>query len=70
MLGGHVGDDLHYSPTAGYGGNPVSYESHLVPADRIAELLSVAGFTVTALLEQPNDGERRNAILIAEKATA
>jgi SAM-dependent methyltransferase len=67
MLGGHVGPDLHYSPTQGYGGNPVSYESHLVPADRIAELLAAAGFTVTSRLDQPHDGERRHAVLIAEK---
>ncbi len=67
MLGSHVGPDLHYSPTQAYGGNPVSYESHLVPADRIAELLVAAGFAVTARLDQPNDGERRHAILIAEK---
>ena len=67
MLAGHVGPDLHYSPTQAYGGNPVSYESHLVPADRIADLLAAAGFTVTSRLDQPNDGERRKAILIAEK---
>lgn len=70
LLGGHVGDDLHYSPTEAYGGNPVSYESHLIPLARIAELLTAAGFTVTAKLDQPGDREDRgHAILIATKAT-
>jgi SAM-dependent methyltransferase len=70
MLGSHVGDDLHYSPTQAYGGNPVSYESHLVPADRIADLLVAAGFTVTSKLEQPGDGTRSHAMFIAESAAA
>lgn len=65
MLGGHIGADEHYSPRQAYGGNPVSYESHLVPADRIAELLAAAGFRVTARLEQQDGNGRSGAIFLA-----
>jgi hypothetical protein len=65
MLGGHTGADEHYRPQQAYGGNPVSYESHLVPADRIADLLAEAGFTVTTRLEQVGDNGRSHAILFA-----
>jgi SAM-dependent methyltransferase len=70
LLAGHVGPDLHYSPTQAYGGNPVSYESHLVPLGRIADLLAAAGFTVTTTMDQPNDGERRHGLVIAEAEPA
>lgn len=66
MLGGHTGDDVHYSPTQAYGGNPVSYESHLVPADRIADLLVAAGFRVTVRLSQVGDNGRTHAVMFAE----
>ncbi|MFG2843608.1 class I SAM-dependent methyltransferase [Kitasatospora sp. NPDC048296] len=52
LLGGHVGD-AQLRPATGYG-HPVSYASHLVPADRLVELLEQAGFTVTTRLEQPH----------------
>ncbi|WP_327695481.1 class I SAM-dependent methyltransferase [Streptomyces sp. NBC_00459] len=54
MLAGHVATDepLRLSPTQAYGGHPVSYESHLLPAERIAELLRRAGFVITARLSQ------------------
>lgn len=68
LLGAHTGDDEHYSPQQAYGGHPVSYESHLVPADRIAELLTAAGFTVTARLEQVTDTGRTHAILLARRS--
>ncbi|WP_030057006.1 MULTISPECIES: class I SAM-dependent methyltransferase [Streptomyces] len=51
LLGGHVGDE-HLRPTTAYG-HPVSYTSHLVPADHLIDLLGRAGFTVTARLELP-----------------
>ena len=69
MLAGHVGDDQLLRPTQAYGGHPVSYESHLLPPDRIAELLGQAGFTLTArLVQEPAEGAKRtHAILLARK---
>ncbi|MFF3375957.1 class I SAM-dependent methyltransferase [Streptomyces sp. NPDC002680] len=57
MLAGHAGVDepLHLRPTQGYGGHPVSYESHLLPAERIAVLLKRSGFVITARLVQELD---------------
>jgi SAM-dependent methyltransferase len=58
MLAGHaaVDEQLHLRPTQAYGGHPVSYESHLIPAERIAELLRRAGFVVTArLVQEPTE---------------
>ncbi|WP_037973377.1 class I SAM-dependent methyltransferase [Streptomyces sp. NRRL WC-3742] len=55
LLGGHVGEGVR-RPTEAYGGNPVSYASHLVPADHLAELLAGAGFTVAGRMEQPRPG--------------
>ncbi|MFJ9691713.1 class I SAM-dependent methyltransferase [Kitasatospora sp. NPDC101183] len=52
LLGGHVGEGVR-RPTEAYGGHPVSYASHLVPAERLVGLLVGAGFTVTTRLEQP-----------------
>ena len=69
MLGGHTGADEHYRPQQAYGGHPVSYESYLVPADRIVDLLTAAGFTVTARLDQVTDPGRTYAIVIARAAT-
>jgi SAM-dependent methyltransferase len=63
------GDDEHYSPRQAYGGHPVSYESYLVPADRIVELLTAAGFTVTARLDGVTDTGRTHAIVIAKRRT-
>ncbi|MGW0858050.1 class I SAM-dependent methyltransferase [Streptomyces sp. NPDC002690] len=69
MLAGHVGDDLHLRPTQAYGGHPVSYESYLLPPDRIAGLLKQAGFVLTArLVEEPDEGaERTFATFLAHK---
>ncbi len=71
MLAGYVGDDeyLHLRPTEGYGGHPVSYESHLLPAERIAELLNRAGFVITArLVQEPGEVVRRTVVtLLARK---
>ncbi|WP_381796746.1 class I SAM-dependent methyltransferase [Streptomyces niveus] len=69
MLAGHVGPDQHLHPTQAYGGHPVSYESYLLPPDRIAELLKQAGFVLTArLVEEPAEGaERSFATLLAHK---
>ncbi|MFF3905132.1 class I SAM-dependent methyltransferase [Streptomyces sp. NPDC001848] len=60
LLVGYVGNDEHLRPTQAYGGHPVSYESHLLPPDRIAELLEKAGFIVTArLVQEPAEGMKR-----------
>ncbi|MFD6988521.1 class I SAM-dependent methyltransferase [Streptomyces sp. NPDC059943] len=69
MLAGHAGADLHLRPTQAYGGHPVSYESYLLPPDRIAELLKRAGLVLTArLVEEPVEGtERFFATFLAHK---
>ncbi|MFE2492704.1 class I SAM-dependent methyltransferase [Streptomyces scopuliridis] len=69
MVAGYVGDDEHLRPTRAYGGHPVSYESHLLPADRIVGLLDRAGLVVTArLVEEPDNGAKRTiATFLARK---
>jgi hypothetical protein len=62
MPAGQVGDDeyLRLRPTQAYGDHPVSVESHWLPAERIAELLSRAGLVITArLVQEPEKGVRR-----------
>ncbi|MFI7138455.1 class I SAM-dependent methyltransferase [Streptomyces massasporeus] len=62
MLAGHVGDGEHLRPTRAYGGHPVSYESHLLPPDRIAGLLHRAGLVVmTRVVQEPEAGAKRRA---------
>jgi hypothetical protein len=67
-----VGEGERLRPTSAYGGRPVSYESHLLPADRIVDLLREAGFTVTAqLLEPRGEGRKRAAsTVLATKPAA
>ncbi|MFC8428246.1 class I SAM-dependent methyltransferase [Streptomyces sp. NPDC057253] len=69
MMAGHVGDNLRLRPTEAYGGHPVSYESHLLPAQRIVALLDQAGLALTAsLLEAPAEGANRSiATFLAQK---
>ncbi|MEU1278183.1 class I SAM-dependent methyltransferase [Streptomyces sp. NPDC005805] len=69
MLAGHVGAGQHLRPTRAYGGRPVSYESYLLPPDRIAELLKQAGLVLGArLVEEPAEGaERTFATFLARK---
>ncbi|MFI8434519.1 class I SAM-dependent methyltransferase [Streptomyces sp. NPDC079020] len=69
MLVGHVGDDEIRRPAHAYGGHAVTYESHLLPPGRIAELLSRAGLAVGAhLVEAPCDGATRTiATFMARK---
>ncbi|GHB32468.1 methyltransferase [Streptomyces xanthochromogenes] len=69
MLAGHVGAGQHLRPTQAYGGHPVSYESYLLPPDRLAELLKQAGLALTArLVEEPGEGaERTFATFLARK---
>ncbi|MFJ5305131.1 class I SAM-dependent methyltransferase [Streptomyces sp. NPDC088350] len=69
MLAGHVGDHQLLRPTQAYGGHPVSYESHLLPPDRIAELLEGAGLALTArLVQEPAEGAKRTyATFLARK---
>lgn len=66
LLGGHAGD-AHLRPAEAYG-HPVSYESHLVPAPRLVELLARAGFTVTTRVEQPHPAraDRSYVCLLAD----
>lgn len=62
---------MHLRPTEAYGSHPVSYESHLIPAGQIAELLERAGFAVTAqLVQERTEGMAANrtfATLLARK---
>lgn len=69
LLWSHTGDGEHRKPTQAYGGHPVSYESFLLPADTLAELLEKAGLAVTARLTQPADEStpRSHACLLAHK---
>jgi SAM-dependent methyltransferase len=68
LLGTHTGDG-RVRGTRAYGGLPVSYESHLLPPERIAGLLATAGFVVTArLVQEPGPGQKRQqACLLARK---
>ncbi|MEU9626307.1 class I SAM-dependent methyltransferase [Streptomyces luteogriseus] len=62
MLAGHVGNGEHLRPTRAYGDHPVSYESHLLPPDRIAELLDRAGLVVTTrVVQEPEGGGKRRS---------
>ncbi|WP_019071086.1 class I SAM-dependent methyltransferase [Streptomyces hokutonensis] len=69
MLAGHVGEGELRRPTQAYGGHPVSYESHLIPPERIAELLERAGFAITArLIQEPTaESKRTYATVLARK---
>ncbi|MER5183142.1 class I SAM-dependent methyltransferase [Streptomyces sp. NPDC002896] len=69
MLAGYVGDGERLRPSQAYGGHPVSYESYLLPADRIAELLRQAGLAITArLVQEPEEGMKRTiATFLARK---
>ena len=68
LLGTHAGEE-RVAGTRAYGGLPVSYESHLLPPDRIAGLLAGAGLSVTTrLLQEPGPGQKRQqACLLACK---
>ncbi|WP_405870976.1 class I SAM-dependent methyltransferase [Streptomyces sp. NBC_00005] len=69
MLAGHVGDGECVRPTQAYGGHPVSYESHLLPVERLVELVEGAGLVVTArVVLEPEEGrKRRGAALVVGK---
>ncbi|MFM9371166.1 class I SAM-dependent methyltransferase [Streptomyces sp. Da 82-17] len=60
MLAGHVGAGLHFRPQQAYG-HPVSYESHLLPADEIAQLLVGAGLFITSRTDQAHEGDARRS---------
>ncbi|MFD4144674.1 hypothetical protein [Streptomyces sp. NPDC058572] len=54
------GDDEHLRPAQAYGGHPVSYESHLLPKERIVGLLDRAGLVITAhMVQEPDNGATR-----------
>ncbi|MFB7909158.1 class I SAM-dependent methyltransferase [Kitasatospora sp. NPDC056076] len=65
LLGGHTGDE-ESRPSSAYG-HPVTWASHLVPADRLVALLAGAGFTVTTRLDQarPERPDRGYVSLLA-----
>ncbi|MEV7361346.1 class I SAM-dependent methyltransferase [Streptomyces sp. NPDC091299] len=67
LWGDYVGNE-RLQPTHGYG-RPVSYESYLLPLDRIVELLDQTGLVLTARLEQEPGGRvnRPRACLLARK---
>jgi SAM-dependent methyltransferase len=67
LLGIYIGDE-HLRPERGYG-HPVSYESYLLPVERVVELLAEAGLVVTArLLEEPGERAKRpHGCLLARK---
>ncbi|MCX5536821.1 class I SAM-dependent methyltransferase [Streptomyces sp. NBC_00006] len=67
LWGDYVGNE-RLQPTHGYG-RPVSYESYLLPLDRMAGLLEQAGLAVTARLEQEPGKRvtRPHACLLARK---
>ncbi|MEV8362464.1 class I SAM-dependent methyltransferase [Streptomyces niveus] len=67
LWGDFVGDE-RVTPTQGYG-RPVSYESYLLPLNRVTGLLEEAGLVVTAKLEQEPTGRsnRPHACLLARK---
>ncbi|MEU6140305.1 class I SAM-dependent methyltransferase [Streptomyces sp. NPDC047081] len=69
MLAGYVGDGERLRPTQGYGGHPVSYESHLRPVEQLVELMQTARLVVTTrVIQEPgNVSKRRIATLLAEK---
>ncbi|WP_431961273.1 class I SAM-dependent methyltransferase [Actinacidiphila sp. bgisy160] len=69
MLAGWVGEDEHLRPERAYGGHPVSYGLHMLPAPRLAALLEEAGLTVTArLVQEPAAGAKRRVVtLLAER---
>lgn len=49
----------------------MSYESHLVPPDRIAALLGGAGLEISArLLEEPGEGTKRRIATFLARRTA
>ncbi|WP_327653716.1 class I SAM-dependent methyltransferase [Streptomyces sp. NBC_00483] len=67
LWGDYVGNE-RLQPTHGHG-RPVSYESYLLPLDRMAGLLEQAGLAVTARLEQEPGQHvtRPHACLLARK---
>ena len=69
MLAGHAGTGERTRPTRAYGGRPVSYESHLLPVEKLAELLEQAGLVVTArVVQEPEKRSGRTFVtLLARK---
>lgn len=69
MLAGHAGAGERTRPARAYGGRPVSYESHLLPLERLVELLEGAGLTVTARVvqERADAGTRSFVTVFARK---
>lgn len=69
LLGSYIGDHERRRPALAHGGHPVSYESYLLPADHIDQLLALAGLTVTdTLIRKPDERTTRaHACFIARK---
>ncbi|AUG81011.1 SAM-dependent methyltransferase [Kitasatospora sp. MMS16-BH015] len=64
LLVTRVGEAEHVRLATGYGGSrAVPFENHLLPADRLAELLAQAGLVVTGrLVQQPGEGMKRQVV--------
>ncbi|WP_072487694.1 class I SAM-dependent methyltransferase [Streptomyces atratus] len=62
MVVGRVGNGEHRRERSAYGNHPAYFESYLLPADRIAELLGRAGLVVTTRLVQEPAEEGKRAI--------
>ncbi|MFI5772681.1 class I SAM-dependent methyltransferase [Streptomyces sp. NPDC051658] len=69
MIVGRVGHGEHRHVKNAYGDHPAFFDSYLLPADRIAELLDRAGLVVTTrLVQEPaEEGKRAIASLLAHK---
>jgi len=68
LIGGHAGEEDHYRPSQGYGGEAVSFETFIQPVDRIVALVRDAGFTITAQLVEPGVKPGRSYLsLFAQK---
>lgn len=71
LLSGHVGPESRLRPTQAYGGRPVSYETHLLPLERLVELLEEAGLEVTArVVQEPAEdvgGTRKFGTIVARR---
>lgn len=66
QIGFHVGDES-IRKTEGYGGHPMNVHVHRRPAERMAEALSRAGFTLDAQFQFYRDATVRQAILFGHR---
>ncbi|MEE1766944.1 class I SAM-dependent methyltransferase [Streptomyces sp. JV185] len=69
MVVGRVGNGEHRRVRSAYGDHPAYFDSYLLPADRIVELLNRAGLVVTnRLVDEPvEEGKREIVSFLAHK---